>query len=453
MSRTSVSPTIGRRSALGVGLASVYSAAVAYLVLLIAAQVLDRAENAVFLAYWSVLFGGFGVVTGVSPEAARSAYDGQRADRPDTGVSGGRPPGGEGARIIGTGLAYGASVAVVVAATAPLWGPAVLGQWWWLVLVAALACLAYAGHLALWGVLTGLQRWRGVAGLAAGESTVRLAAVLVALAVWRSLPALAVASAVSAGAWTLTLVSGRIRAHLRRRSDVRPGRLWRNYASASAASAASAALMVGFPVLISLTSARPEFLASAGLMLGISLTRAPLLVPLTAYQGVALTYFLRHRDRGLRALLPVVGVITGVSVLAALAAALVGPWVYGLLLGGRYRLSGSVLAGLVLAAGLLAVLTITGMCCLALRRHRAYALGWICSSVAAVLVLLGPGVLQTRVLTSLLVAPTVGIVVHLVALRGGEHHPPSSTPAAPRPQVTDLVGPPAHRSRARASDQ
>lgn len=406
--------TIGGGQALGVGLASFYSAAVAYVVLLIAAHRLQAADNAIFLAFWAILFGGFGVVTGVAAEAARSTFDGQLADER------------AGAPIIPIGVTYGAGVAILASLSAPLWGPQALGQRWPLILVAATACVAFSGHLALSGVLTGLQRWRGVAALSAGEATARLVAVLVALALRGTLIALAVASAVSAGAWLCTLTRVRVRRHLRRRSDLTARVLLHHYASASSASAASAALTVGFPVLISLTSTKSEFLTSAGLLLGISLTRAPLLVPLTAYQGVVLAHFLSHRERGARAVLPVLGVVLGVTAAASAGALLLGARVYRLMLGGRYVLSGPMLAALVVTAGLLAVQTVTGMCCLALGQQRAYAAGWIASTGTAVVVLLGPWGLDTRVLASLLVAPLAGAALHLAVL--SRSHPAPSHP-------------------------
>jgi hypothetical protein len=54
---------------------------------------------------------------------------------------------------------------------------------------------------------------------------------------------------------------------------------------------------------------------------------------------------------------------------------------------------------------------------LATDRHAAFAAGWLLAAVVAVGVLLTPWDLQTRALVALAVAPVVGLVVHLVALR------------------------------------
>ena len=389
-----------------VGLASVYSAGVAYLVLVSAARQLNAELNAEFLVFWAILFGSFGVVTGVTPESGRAAHDGASQRFP------------RGALIVLTALGYGAVISSLIATTSLLWGPVVLPNHGGLVLIAAVACFAYSGHLSLWGILTGFRRWLPMSAFMIGESTVRLVAVVVVLATGGSIVALAVASSVSSAAWVIALLWPSVRLELRRRADVGIPRLLRNYLTASAATAASAALTVGFPVLISLTSTTPELLGAAGLMLGISLTRAPLLVPLTAYQGVALAYFLRHRDAGVLALLPMLGLIGAGTVVGALLAWLIGPWLYSLLLGGQYFLSGGALAALVVAAGMLTMLTLAGMCTLALGRHRVFALGWIAATAISVAMLLGPWDLEIRVVLSLVFGPGVGLGIQLVGLRG-----------------------------------
>ena len=406
--------TIGRAHAVGLGGASFYAAGASYVVLLVAARRLDPADNAVFLVFWAVLFGGFGVVTGVNPEAARAAH--QSLHQMQRGADGSVTVRTTGGRIIPLALGYGAVVAAVIAGTGLIWGRLVLPDHGELVIVAAISCFAYSGHLALWGLLSGRQRWRAVAALQAGEATVRLVAVALAIFFSGRLVALAVASSISSAGWLITAVLSRVRAHLWRRADVGPRKLMINYARSSGASAASASLTVGFPVLIALTSSRVELLDAAGLLLAISLTRAPLLVPLTAFQGVALTHFLQHQTKGARALVPIVASIMIAAGLAACAAWGIGPWLYRLLIGPRYAVTGRLLAGLVIDAGLLAVLTVAGMCCLALHKHGTYLTGWVAAAVFSAAVLLLPFELSTRVVLSLGFGPLVGLIVQLTAL-------------------------------------
>jgi O-antigen/teichoic acid export membrane protein len=410
-------PTIGGAHAIAVSGSSLYSAAAGYVVLLVAAHRLTPADYAFFLAFWSVLFGGFGIVSGLAAEASRAAYDGADRDRCSPPVRSGR------AGILTTGLLFGGIVAAVLAGSAVGWAPLVLGPHWPLALAAALACLFYSGHMTLWGVTSGLQRWRASVAITVVEATARLLALVLVLVLDGGLSALALGSAAPAAAWLLLLLVPALQGHARRRSDVGTPTQLRLDLSAAAASSANAALVVGFPVLVALTSSRADFVASAGLLLAISLTRAPLLVPLTSLQGVALTHFLRHRDRGPAALVPVAALVLTVSAAAAAAAGLVGPALFAFLLDDRYTVSGAVLAALTGSAGLLALLTLTGVCCLALHAHRWYASGWLAATATAVAVLLVPGDLTGRVVVALAAAPVVGVLLHLVGLRSAVRFP------------------------------
>jgi hypothetical protein len=78
-----------------------------------------------------------------------------------------------------------------------------------------------------------------------------------------------------------------------------------------------------------------------------------------------------------------------------------------------YDVSGRVFAGLVLAAGLVAALTLTGAATVALDRHAVYLAGWLVATVVSGLVLLVPGSLEGRVLVSLAAGPAAGIAVHV----------------------------------------
>jgi hypothetical protein len=116
---------------------------------------------------------------------------------------------------------------------------------------------------------------------------------------------------------------------------------------------------------------------------------------------------------GVRALVPVLVGLGGITAVGALAAWPVGPWALRLV-NPDYHVDGPVFAGLVLGAGLVAVLTMTGAAAVALDHHTVYLAGWIAATVTTVGVLLVPGMLEARVVTSLLVGPAVGVLVHLV---------------------------------------
>ncbi|CQD23413.1 membrane protein [Mycolicibacterium conceptionense] len=172
---------------------------------------------------------------------------------------------------------------------------------------------------------------------------------------------------------------------------------------------------MGFPVLLKATSGD---LGAAGgvVILAVTLTRAPLLVPLTAMQGNLIAHFVDQRDKRLRALLAPAAAVAGLGAVGVAAAGLLGPWLLRVAFGEEYRAGGALLAWLTAAAVAIAMLTLTGAATVAAALHRAYAAGWIIATVAAVGLLLLPLGLEERTIVALLCGPLVGIAVHLVAL-------------------------------------
>jgi hypothetical protein len=182
-----------------------------------------------------------------------------------------------------------------------------------------------------------------------------------------------------------------------------------------AAAGASAILVMGFPVLLKATSS--DLGATGGVViLAVTLTRAPLLVPLTAMQGNLIAHFVDQRTERLRALVGPAAVVTGLGLLGVLLAGLFGPWLLREGFGTEYRADGALLAWLTAAAVAIALLTLTGAAAVAAALHRAYSAGWVSATVASALLLLLPLGLQTRTVIALLCGPLVGIAVHLAAL-------------------------------------
>jgi len=416
-----VESTITGRGASSVGAASIVAAVSAYAVLLVVARSLDVAQNSQFLVYWSLLFYLFGALTGVYQETTRAV-----------GAAGDLDV--RGAPLMRSGLVLGTVVAVAIVATSWLWSHRVLGaggerQ----ALLLGVAALLYAGHSVLGGALSGRREWRLYSALLSSESLVRLFAVAVAVVV--AGPSLLDVAVVSGEVvWLVVLLlSGRSRAASRARADVGLRKLLGNNTYAVAAAAASAALAVGFPVLLRATSNPVEWATAAPLVLAITVTRAPLLIPLVNFQGVAVTYFVAHRGEGLRLAVRVVGLITVVGLGGALAAYVVGPVLLRLLFGRDYNVTGAVLAGLTVAATLLALLTFSGSAVLALGRHSRYALGWLVAITVSVSALILPFGLADRALLSLVIGPTSGLVVFAAVLAPWQRSVAPCEGAAERP--------------------
>lgn len=410
---TTPAAVIDRADARRVAIGSAVAAVSSTLVVLAAPRLSQSvADNTIFLTFWATLFAGLGVLTGISVETTRAVS----AVTHGTGAA--RPVG---PRVGVVGTATGLVFAGIVGVTAPWWGPVVFGEHAVLLaLLVALGCAGCAVHASVTGALAGAGRWQVYARLVGGESTVRLVLVVAAGLAGASVVGRGAGAAIAAfTAVGFLLVSRQSRAVVQVRADVPLRPYVRRLLAAAVASGASAVLVIGFPTLLAATTDAATYALAAPLLLALTLTRAPLMIPLNAFQGVAVTHFVQHRDRGLKALLPIARVVVPVGVVGALAAWLVGPPLMELIAGKpEYRVAGTVLALLTLAATGLAMLTLTGAVCQAMTRHGAFVAGWLTAVAVAVGLLLLPGDLEMRAAVALLAGPVAGIVVHLVALRG-----------------------------------
>ena len=405
---------MGQASAAGVGAASLASAAVGYIVIVVAARTLDKQDNAAFLTFWSVVFLVIGVLGGIAVETTRAAKTSRSLD--SYGSQGADAPGEQRRPRMGpVALAVGLGTGLVLAAASPLWAMPIFGTYAGsLVPVVCLTAAFYAGHAVMMGQFGGLQRWNSYARLIASESVARLVVLVVVVLIGATVAGLAWATAAGSAAWLLfMLLSPQSRRAFLMRADTGLRPYLRTVWHACMAAAASASLVVGFPVLLRLTTSDAVYLESAALLMALSLTRAPLMIPLQAYQGVAITHFMSRRSEGLKAVAPIFGLVIGVAVVGAAAAWLLGPWLMVAFFGDHYNMSGAVLAALTFDAGFLALLTLTGALTIASNRHRAYSLGWVTACLVSFALLWLPLDIDSRTVISLAAGPLCGIAVHL----------------------------------------
>ncbi|CUR55887.1 conserved membrane hypothetical protein [metagenome] len=368
-----------------------------YVVLVLATRALERADAAQFLVFWSVLFAIFGVLIGVTTETTRAVFSTRDAAGATT-------------RIMPVALGLGAALVTVVGVSSPLWAARQLGTAWPGLLAAILVGIAlFVVHCTLGGIAAGRGEWGSYGTLVGLESVMRLGLCGAAVALGAQVVGLAWAVAGACGTWILlSTLSGRQRHLWGARTTATPRGLLRRFLTSCTASGVSALMLVGYPMLVKATTDDVVFSRSAPLILAISLCRAPLLVPLGAYQNVVVTKVVTH---GIRALVPVVAGVAVLTLLGAAVAWPVGPWALRLV-NPDYIVDGPVFTGLVLGAGMVSVLYLTGAAAVALDHHTVYLVGWIAATVAAVVVLATPWSLETRVVTSLLVGPAVGVLVH-----------------------------------------
>jgi len=389
-------------------LATIFAALAGFVVIYLASWTLPTAGFAAFQAYWGLFFAATGFLDGIMQETTRGVSSSRESGR----VGSGRPW-----RL---GAWIGGGVLVLALVVGALWLPQLLrGEAPVSVAAAFLAfgLLTYAFQAVLSGVLSGLGLWRRYAGLVALDSGVRL---LLALAAWQlgwGIVAFLLITVVGALSW-LFVLWGVPRSVL---IDVAHPTFTRRVGSAMLATGASAALITGFPVFVQSTyePGSGTVVTVAGIINAVTLTRAPILVPLQRFQSALIVRFVEHREALYRALVVPVLAVLGIGVIGAVAAWLLGPWILSVFFKPDLYVPGGLLAVLTFASACTGSLMVTGAATLASELHKAYVVGWVVASVVAFGVLwLAPLSLEAGVSVALIAGPVVGGLVHAAALRG-----------------------------------
>jgi len=418
--------------------ASAFAAVSVIIVMVVAARVLSVEDNAKFLVFWSLMYGVFQVMGGLQNEATRAVGARLQADRVAAESAGAMSTvGREGARVILMPVILGAVAAALVFGSSPLWGfPARTGATVVVAVVGTLSIIAYGCHLTVVGALAGRKDWVTMSGLSAADPAVRLGAVVIVGLIVGRLSSLELAVTASGVTWlVLALIWRPLGRAVGSRTDVGLAPLLRNGALTMVAAAAGAVLLNGLPLVTQFALAdRLTAAGLASLLLAIQLTRAPLMMPLNAFQGVAISAFMAQRRPRLGALVkPMLGV-TALGVVIAGAMMALGPWVMRLLYGAQYVVSRPVLGGLTFAAVSIALLTLSGTAAIAISAHRGYLAGWWVGALATVAGLFWlPVPPEWRVVVAVLGGPLLGVAVHAVAIhRAAGRWEPDAAPAPAR---------------------
>jgi hypothetical protein len=306
----------------------------------------------------------------------------------------------------------------VLAVSAPVWGPPLLGD---ATLVGAASLVAGAiGYVlvaASCGVMYGIAAWRPLAIMIALDGILRLVLVGLALLLDAPVEVLVVAVALpflATVAIVLPVVGGRLR---RSRLNVDYRRLSANTGRTIVAATATATLIAGFPVLLRASDPLAPETVIGPLILVLTLTRAPLVVPMMAMQSYLVVRFQAHPASMVRRTVSIAAAVMHAAAALAVMLGLVGPWLFTALFGPAYALDGLVIAGLVASSGLVAALAVTGPALLSRSQHTAVTAGWLVA-VGGMLVTLFvlPLPLVDRALLALAAGPLLGFIVHLVVL-------------------------------------
>lgn len=409
---------VARGSMARVGTATAVTALCGYAVIYLAARDLAPSGFSIFGVFW----GAFGLVTGAANGLLQETTREVRSTPYISDLAALPAPGEPRTHPMRVAMLVGIAAAVLIAGSSPLWSGRVFVEA--RLLSVALLSVGLAGfcvHATLLGMLAGTNQWTRYGALMVTDAVIRVlvAAATVTLG-WR-LVGFLWATVAGAVAWLILLVaSPATRATARLLTPGGTATFLRGAAHSITAAGASAILVMGFPVLLKLTSA--ELGAQGGvIILAVTLTRAPLLVPLTAMQGNLIAHFVDERSDRIRALLAPAGIVAAIGAVGVAAAGVLGPWLLRVAFGPQYHASSALLAWLTAAAVAIAMLTLTGAAAVAAALHRAYSLGWVGATVASGLLLLLPLSLQTRTVVGLLCGPLVGIGVHLLALSRAAH--------------------------------
>lgn len=424
---TQPSGTVTRYQSLALLGSSLLAAVSTLVVTMIAQRALNGSELTEFLLFWAALFTVTGIITGIQPEITRAVGTARtRAVADGAASADGSAP--QGARVVTVTAALGAIAGALVLVSSPLWAgqqiphSAAVG-----VTVMAVGVFLYALQATMSGVTAGEDRWYLFAAVGGLESAGRLILMFAAALMIPSLAGLEAATVVPMGLWlilALVTVSGR-RLWVAR-ADVPVRRLTTNILWSFLSSAAAAVLMMGFPnVLKASGAAESEPVVLGTLILAISITRSPIMIPLQAFQGVAVSAFLKQRHRPVAAFVKPAAAVVAVGAVGALAAYLVGPLLFRLIYppaagaesAYEAAASGITLGALVFASALLALMTLSGNMALAVNQHRIYLAGWVvAAAVTLSLAFLIPAPLVPRAIVALAVGPVCGFVVHMVGV-------------------------------------
>lgn len=400
-------------------MATIFAALSGFVVIWVAQWPLDaETQMRYFQAYWGLFFASAGVIDGITQETTRAVAAASTQSQTEP------------ARSAITRSAdpwkFGGVVTIVVFAVAVVAGFLVMSS---VVPPApglatgllAFGLVSYVFQAVLSGILSGANLWGQYASLVALDSGIRLVLALAAWGFGWCLEAFLLITVIGALSWVVVLAgSSSARAAIGAQLDVSPGPFARRVLQAMLASGANAALITGYPTFLNAAFPHEDpttTITISGIINAVTLTRAPILVPLQRFQSMLVVKFV-EAGRGIyRALITPIAAVLGVGILGFATAWLIGPWILEVAFKPELFVNGLTLGLLTFASSLTGSLMITGTAVLALEQHGWYVAGWLTASAVAYLILFAaPLGLVPSVIVSLVAGPLAGAVVHLLGL-------------------------------------
>lgn len=382
-------------------LATVVGGVIGYLIQLLAPAVLSSRAYVAFSVFWSTVHLAGAALGGVQQELTRAIHpaDGTRDVRKLVSFS---------AWYIGF-LAVAATIFAVTLAPV-VFEPTHAEQMVWL----AVGVFSSFFFSLLIGLLYGLSMWPFIAALSILDVLMR--GVFVTVAIVLQLPsAVFAAIVVPFGASTFVIwLAARKRISQGFRIDVSVRRLLLQSSGTVIAALAMGIIVTGLPMLIrlSLTDLPVDELAAQ--IAVITITRAPLIIPMLALSNFLIVKF---RTSPVRSVLAMFGSgLVLLSVAGAIVGYLLAPPLIAALSAGRFVVSPPFAAAVVFSAGMVALLGLTGPALLSKGAHGEYVGGWFVTAVGTVVLLQLPIVPEVRIGLALIMPPVLGVLLHVVGL-------------------------------------
>jgi O-antigen/teichoic acid export membrane protein len=175
-------------------------------------------------------------------------------------------------------------------------------------------------------------------------------------------------------------------------------------------------IVSGFPLLLGASSPSESQSFLGELIFIILLTRAPLIVVVASLQSYFVILF-RGEEKGFtKFFLTILGIIFSATLLLMIAFSLWGVYLFELITSQELRVDGIFLAVLVCSSGLIASLTVTGAALLSKSKHSFFVLGWLVAAIMTLGILFTGLPIIVRIELSLILAPAVGVFVHILLL-------------------------------------
>jgi hypothetical protein len=387
--------------------ASALSGGLGYIATIVVAANIGASAYSLFAVFWSALYLLVGTFGGVQQEVTRAAS-----------LKVAQSPVGAARQLAAFSVGLAAIIFAATWVVAFSTGRGVFAEdAVALALPLATAVASYILVAALAGALYGVRRWEALAVMIAIDGVLRLVAILIAVGFDSSIELLAWAVAVPfplAVLIVFPVVAGRLGRELR--VDVGHMGLSWNIARTVVGAAATALLISGFPLVIKAFSRGESTETMGALVLTLTLTRAPIVIPLLALQSYFIVRFSEKPQSAMRRSLRIAAVVFVAAVGIALLGALVGPAILRAVFGEEFLVSEFLIFGYIASSGLIAALCVTGPATLAMHRHTSYASGWVTAAGVALMLMLLPGDLALRTTIALTVGPIAGLVVHIFAM-------------------------------------